>query len=575
MLNVRFFLLFILVFTCNYSYCIDEAISYRWCDIFVNSKTVESSQCDSLNQAKQKPLTLLRSQTEPLSFILYNQNTSKIKIMKIEVIDASRDNIDYDFRVVKKWYMGNPNTLIPTLHDLSSPKLVAELLLKNDNLVISSESTHRNYLQIKEESNVVRYQDISSPNILMPNNAVVEDASELKPFEINAGSNKQIWLNISTNKKTIAKQYAQKIKISYLINGISHVFIIPFSFEVLPVVLSNSKLNYAIYYTGQLSNKNQLLHFIKTEQEYVSELKNIHEHGIMYPTQYLSIMDSESVITFYVKTRAALNFPCDKFYFVGGIGNAFGFVESEYEKNIANLKRIITSNTKCSTPEIYLYGKDEAFGSILMQESKDWQYVNKHQAKVFASYDRSHVELESSILYLDTLIVVPSMDFDINLVSKNINIYAYGFLQSGIVNPFIYRNNYGFYLVQHNYDGAMPFAYQFVFPGYAKIGDLSNGLCRNDKTSYCSAWNNFDSSQYYDHMFTYPTSNGVIDTIQWEGYRAAINDVRYYDTLLDLIKDRCVKKNKNCELNPYLLIKQNDPEVTRFLIIDRIKQLIK
>ena len=36
---------------------------------------------------------------------------------------------------------------------------------------------------------------------------------------------------------------------------------------------------------------------------------------------------------------------------------------------------------------------------------------------------------------------------------------------------------------------------------------------------------------YRDHVFAYPTLNGVIDTIQWEGFREAVDDVRYLTTL--------------------------------------------
>ena len=37
---------------------------------------------------------------------------------------------------------------------------------------------------------------------------------------------------------------------------------------------------------------------------------------------------------------------------------------------------------------------------------------------------------------------------------------------------------------------------------------------------------------YRDHVFAYPTSNGVIDTIQWEGWREGVDDTRYVATLI-------------------------------------------
>jgi len=55
-----------------------------------------------------------------------------------------------------------------------------------------------------------------------------------------------------------------------------------------------------------------------------------------------------------------------------------------------------------------------------------------------------------------------------------------------------------------------------------------------------SIWNDFDSKDYFygiayrDFVFAYPTSNGVIDTIQWEGWREGVDDTRYLASLKKL-----------------------------------------
>ena len=64
------------------------------------------------------------------------------------------------------------------------------------------------------------------------------------------------------------------------------------------------------------------------------------------------------------------------------------------------------------------------------------------------------------------------------------------------------------------FDGAMDYAYQHGFT---------------------HVWNDFDSTSYRDHNFTYPTVNGVIDTVQWAGFREGVDDVRYMTTLENLI----------------------------------------
>jgi hypothetical protein len=59
--------------------------------------------------------------------------------------------------------------------------------------------------------------------------------------------------------------------------------------------------------------------------------------------------------------------------------------------------------------------------------------------------------------------------------------------------------------------------------------------------SFGMPWNDFDRRDdtylYREHNFTYPTVNGVIDTIAWEGFREANYDTRYADTLQAYIKD--------------------------------------
>ncbi len=44
-------------------------------------------------------------------------------------------------------------------------------------------------------------------------------------------------------------------------------------------------------------------------------------------------------------------------------------------------------------------------------------------------------------------------------------------------------------------------------------------------------WDDFDNAIYRSHMLTYPTVDGIVGTLQWEGVRAAVDDVRYATAL--------------------------------------------
>jgi hypothetical protein len=107
--------------------------------------------------------------------------------------------------------------------------------------------------------------------------------------------------------------------------------------------------------------------------------------------------------------------------------------------------------------------------------------------------------------------------------SKGHKIWSYSNPQVGVENPEVYRRNYGLLLWKDKYDGACDYAYQW------SAGNI---------------WNDFDSpGGWRGHNFTYPTVDGVIGTIAWEGYREGVNDVRYVTTLERLIREADISKN--------------------------------
>ena len=51
------------------------------------------------------------------------------------------------------------------------------------------------------------------------------------------------------------------------------------------------------------------------------------------------------------------------------------------------------------------------------------------------------------------------------------------------------------------------------------------------EAGFTHPWNDFDDSRYRGLSFVYPTMNGFVGTLQWEGHREGIDDVRYMTTL--------------------------------------------
>ena len=101
--------------------------------------------------------------------------------------------------------------------------------------------------------------------------------------------------------------------------------------------------------------------------------------------------------------------------------------------------------------------------------------------------------------------------------AQNHTVLNYANPQTGVEDPEIFRENYGYALWVSGYDGAMTFAYQRGFN---------------------HTWNDFDDPMRRDEVFAYPKSDGVIDTIEWEGYREGVDDTRYADTLSSITGNR-------------------------------------
>ena len=90
-------------------------------------------------------------------------------------------------------------------------------------------------------------------------------------------------------------------------------------------------------------------------------------------------------------------------------------------------------------------------------------------------------------------------------------IVRYGSPQGGAEDPWQWRYHFGLTLWELDLDGGCTWAYR------AAVG---------------SPWDDFDGDgTYRDFMMTYPGVDGPVDTVQWEGYREANDDLRYMATL--------------------------------------------
>jgi hypothetical protein len=467
-------------------------------------------------------ITACRNEFESGSFILHAQkDLLGITVGVPDLSDARRNRIPataINVRTVKVWYQAgfeDPNMWFDTPQKFPAP----ELLLKDDSLVKVDYGTKTNYLRITING-TERYIDISNPAGTFPSGAQVFDARSLQPFSLKASENKQIWVTVHVPNTTPAGNYYGNFAIAA--PGQAPV-LMNFSVRVLPFDLEPSPLEYSLFYFGILPStaseekKAGIEGVWKSPEQYVIELKDMKDHGVLYPTLNQWYLDDEqsSTLKLALSLRNKTGLPAGHVYLMDLLtGNSTDEdVLSRLERDVTGWKRI---TAQYGYHDVYVYGIDEAQDSVLRSERMAWQTVHKAGGKVFVALGAGNTD---AISIAGDLLDVAVYAGPLNATqsglwhAKGKRIFSYANPQAGVENPQIYRQNYGFALWNAGYDGAMNFQYQ---QAYGK-----------------SIWNDFDSASthFRDHVFAYPTSDGVIDTIEWEGWREGVDDTRYLASL--------------------------------------------
>jgi hypothetical protein len=476
--------------------------------ILPNSSISDSYLSDSI--------TLRASPGEftPASFVAKPTNGSlRSVIVEASNLTGSRGTINsgnIDIKVVKCWYQAGIEIADPYLHP-GLKVFTPELLLNDDSLVrIVGED---NYLKLTNGSYVLISDPSGVPGIpasptvsQMP----VKDSDILLPVNISDYENKQFWITVKVPNNASAGNYSGTITLRNSSQTLGELNI---NLEVLPINLSRPYLTYSIYY-AQRYNVVPTLQYNRNESELRAELSDMFNHGVTNPSVY----GITSTLGTMLNLRNEVGMDNDTLYYAG-------IWLSTYTGNLPGLRSKLneTKNIMSSYgySNLYVYHTDERYLNDSVNRSLMTEAHNAG-AKVFVAQGAGYAEAIADILDLVNVAYEPNITLAATYHFYNHKIFCYGNPQSGIEQPERYRRNYGLLLWQNNYDGAMDFAYHYNFN---------------------NTWNDFDGAVYRDHNFVYPTSDGVIDTIQWEGFREAVNDIKYLTTLNETItaaKDRGV-----------------------------------
>ena len=501
------------------------------------------------------PVVATPGEYEPASFIV--RPAEEITSLKVEATDLKKDDgsvipaSNIDIKSVKCWYQARGAW--KTIHRLSYKQvLVPELLLNDDTLIKVDTEEKKNHIRLTYPagdkyvwiSREVENNDLdphnkeihfSAPGIgpTVKEEFTLKDSPTLLPVDVPAKTNKQFWLTIKVPQNTKPGDYTGTISLSSVGKPLGALTL---KLTVLPFKLSeprtfynpNKEFTSSIYYRGVLDPAGKGAVFggqlpdgttndIKSEEQFLAELKNMYDHGVTRPNfclPYGMIKNNKQCFKdmLWLRKEAGITGP---YYMI------FDLMmnqqqEAELREMKDNIKKLFDIIRVYGIPGFYLYAIDETTGDLLKSQRAAWNAAHEMGAKVVVAGFKGTFEDVGDILDLFVCNGKPEKELARKWHSVGHEIWCYAYPQGGVENPEIYRRNFGLLLWKAEYDGAATYCYQTESGSWNDLNDIMRDL-----------------------TFAYPTSNGVVDTIAWEGYREAIDDIRYGSTLkLEIAKAR-------------------------------------
>ncbi len=456
-----------------------------------------------------------------------------------------------DLKVVKIWYQAG-NAWHSYFANASERQRIPELLLNDENLVTVDRKNEENYLRIKTPQGKERNLWISAPadayEPLNTNRNLVKDADTLLPFLLRKGEFKQIWatLHAPADAEGI---YSGAIRVR--LDG-QDAGAIPVEVRVLPFRLPQPKTWYdsnAAFFAGSYNNV-VLADYVRdnggntenAEKRVRAEYDSFRRHNLLYPLMRSRGPHTKKEDIAFIHRQAELYKECGLgtealFDGVNGVpsyGDLKKLRDLGPEANLADclppaswgdiireehafMQRLFGPKTT-----IYCFGWDEPSMWIIRAERGPFKFLHDSGLKVISTGNNRHLANagfnEDFVNYGGRF---SKADAEIwhHAHSK---ITAYADPHTGIENPDFVRRTHGLRPYLNNGDGTLNYM-----------------VCGSD-------WNDFVGTNYNFRAFNwiYPGTFRPIETIQYEAFREAVDDVRYA-TLLKEYAEKAIAGGKS------------------------------
>ncbi|MCM8539117.1 MAG: hypothetical protein NE328_02510 [Lentisphaeraceae bacterium] len=447
-----------------------------------------------------------------------------------------------DIKVVKVWYQGG-TAWYSYFGDSNRRELTPELLLKDETLIKVDHKTKDNYLRINGKYEHISYTSKEDKEHFNYLTAKVADSKVLKPVVLIKNEYKQFWITIKTPEGANAGLYQGAIQ---LIADGKAVGSMKVSLKVLPYSLPDPKTYYnleneflvTIYGTDVLDMSKRLNIDQKTANELQSKIyENVRAHNIFNCRSDLKLAhskDIESSVAALQNELRLLKKAGFKMKPLLSRGWAYPISKNEpfdeYKKRMDRL--IDTIVGEIGHKDIYVTTWDEA-GTNRVKIMRDYlEYVLSKGVKAWATTHKGrHFDLIGYGIAYANHGGWPKKEYSARWHAIGSKVASYAGPHTGPENPDVFRRMEGLERYKANYDGSF---------NYKLFTQMHPALYKKYKAN---VWNDFMGGSFRGFNIAYPTIDGLIDTLAWEGFREGIDDIRYATKLKQLAKQAMDSSN--------------------------------
>ena len=435
-----------------------------------------------------------------------------------------------DLKTVKVWYQcGNAWTSYFADPGL---RLCPELLLNDEDLIKVDTKKVGNYARLTETDGTVHYQWLSAPHPLdsrveglgwhsisidsafccmKPNFA---DAPNHQGVTLNRGEYKQLFITAEVGKETKAGLYRGELRAKSLELGAKSLATIPIVLRVLDFELPEPKCYFDVEknfntwfceYVGAdvclaLNGGDEKL----AKRQIVAILSDFVRHGEIIPGYHETATHPE------YGRAAGMVFDDRSMFICGG-----QYIEGTRAEMRYDARRKRERLEKEFGPGHYYCGWGDEYGLQVLRCIRDMVKIYHEEGFRFpinsgAGYDAAGYLADVWWPPVNPDSSSAKMTFRYNQLGGDGYFGWYASQHVGNENPAFNRRQYGF--------------------GPYRAGFSSNF----NYAHHLQEWNDIGTDYYKPMMFVYGVYSGCIDTLQWEGFREGLDDIRYATKLKQL-----------------------------------------